>query len=169
MNPLVFATNNPHKLLEVKAILGNEIPVIGLNELGLNESIPEDQATIEENALQKAMYIYKLVGRDCFADDTGLEVEALHGAPGVYSARYAGPDCLAEDNICKLLKEMEDVSNRKARFRTVVALLIEGKSYLFEGVVPGSILTEKKGIAGFGYDPVFVPNGQKRKVRRNEH
>jgi len=162
MNTLVFATNNPHKLLEVKAILGQEIPIIGLNELGINESIPEDQSTIEGNALQKAMYIYNLVGKDCFADDTGLEVEALHGAPGVYSARYAGPDCLAEDNIRKLLHKMEGVSNRKARFRTVVALIINGKSHLFEGIVNGYILTEKRGIAGFGYDPVFVPDGQKQ-------
>lgn len=155
----VFATNNAHKLHEVQAILGNEIEVISLHQLGCTDDIPETADTLEGNALQKARYIYERYGVDCFADDTGLEVEALGGAPGVYSARYAGDGHDSQANMQKLLREMEDKENRRARFRTAFALIIDGNEHLFEGIVEGEIIRQQQGDAGFGYDPLFVPTG----------
>jgi XTP/dITP diphosphohydrolase len=159
MHRIVFATNNAHKMGEVSAILNDGFQIMGLKEIGCFDDIPETQDTIEGNALQKARYVWEKFGIDCIADDTGLEVEALNGAPGVYSARYAGEDCVAENNIRKLLRELDGVDNRKARFKTVAVLILNGKEYFFEGIVSGRILTEKKGNDGFGYDPVFVPDG----------
>jgi XTP/dITP diphosphohydrolase len=159
MHQIVFATNNAHKMGEVSAILNAEISIVGLKEMGCFEEIPETQKTIEGNALQKARFVWNKFGVDCFADDTGLEVEALNGAPGVYSARYAGEDCCAENNIQKLLKELIGVSNRKARFKTVIALIQGGKEFFFEGIINGIVLTQKKGKDGFGYDAVFLPDG----------
>ncbi len=156
---LNFATNNKHKLQEVREVLGDSFRVESLQSLGINEDIPEDQQTLEGNAMQKARFLYDRTGEDCFADDTGLEVEALNGAPGVYSARYAGESKNSLDNMALLLKNMEGVKNRKARFRTVIALILNGKEYLFEGVVNGVITEQPRGAAGFGYDPLFVPDG----------
>ncbi len=157
MRKLVFATNNIHKLDEVRNITGNQVNIVSLSDINYHEDIPETADTLEGNALQKARYIKEKFGYDCFADDTGLEVEALNGAPGVYSARYAGPGHDAEANMNKLLKEMEGKENRKARFRTVIALILDNKEYLFEGIVNGTIIAEKTGSEGFGYDPIFVP------------
>lgn len=159
MKTLVFATNNAHKLEEVRAILGNDFQIASLKEIGCHDDIPETADTLEGNAMQKAQYIKDKFGMDCFADDTGLEVEALNNAPGVFSARYAGPEHDSEANMKKLLHEMEGKENRKARFRTVIALLLDGKEYTFEGIVKGNIIEEKRGDSGFGYDPVFVPEG----------
>ena len=156
---LVFATNNAHKLEEVAAILGDQVELLSLNDIGCQTDIPETAETLEGNALLKSSFIYNNYHLDCFADDTGLEVEALNGAPGVYSARYAGPGHDSEANMDKLLHEMENKKNRKARFRTVIALILNGKEYLFEGIVKGTIIEEKRGDQGFGYDPVFVPEG----------
>lgn len=158
---LVFATNNQHKLFEIRKALEERIIIQGLREAGINEDIPETGSSFEENALQKALYIYNKYHVSCFADDTGLEIEALNGRPGIYSARYAGEDCNFENNINKVLKEMHDAENRNARFRTVIALFIDGKIKLFEGIINGSLLTEKRGQHGFGYDPIFVPKGYK--------
>lgn len=157
MRKLVFATNNTHKLDEVRNITGNLVNIVSLSDINCHEDIPETADTLEGNALQKARYIKEKFGYDCFADDTGLEVEALNGAPGVYSARYAGPGHDAEANMNKLLKEMEGKENRKARFRTVIALILDNTEYLFEGIVNGTIIAEKTGSEGFGYDPIFVP------------
>lgn len=157
MRKLVFATNNTHKLDEVRNITGNQVNIVSLSDINCHEDIPETADTLEGNALQKARYIKEKFGYDCFADDTGLEVEALNGAPGIYSARYAGPGHDAEANMNKLLKEMEGKENRKARFRTVIALILDNKEYLFEGIVNGTIIAEKTGSEGFGYDPIFVP------------
>ena len=159
MKTLVFATNNAHKLEEVRAILGNDFQIASLKEIGCHDDIPETADTLEGNAMQKAQYIKDKFGMDCFADDTGLEVEALNNAPGVFSARYAGPGHDSEANMKKLLHEMEGKKNRKARFRTVIALLLDGKEYTFEGIVKGNIIEEKRGDSGFGYDPIFVPEG----------
>lgn len=159
MKTLVFATNNAHKLEEVRAILGNDFQIASLKEIGCHDDIPETADTLEGNAMQKAQYIKDKFGMDCFADDTGLEVEALNNAPGVFSARYAGPGHDSEANMKKLLHEMEGKENRKARFRTVIALLLDGKKYTFEGIVKGNIIEEKRGDSGFGYDPIFVPEG----------
>lgn len=159
MKTLVFATNNAHKLEEVRAILGNDFQIASLKEIGCHDDIPETADTLEGNAMQKAQYIKDKFGMDCFADDTGLEVEALNNAPGVFSARYAGPGHDSEANMKKLLHEMEGKENRKARFRTVIALLLDGKEYTFEGIVKGNIIEEKRGDSGFGYDPIFVPEG----------
>ena len=159
MHKIVFATNNAHKIAEVSAILGQDFQLISLKEIQCFDELPETQLTIEGNALQKVQYVYEKFGLDCFADDTGLEVEALNGAPGVYSARYAGENCIAENNIKKLLQELDGKSNRNAFFKTVVALILDGKEYLFEGKILGEILLEKQGSDGFGYDPVFLPNG----------
>ena len=159
MKALVFATNNKHKLDEVRKITQGLVDILSLSEIDCHDDIPETADTLEGNALQKACYIKEHFGYDCFADDTGLEVEALDNAPGVYSARYAGPGHDAEANMKKLLSEMQGKENRKARFRTVVALILDGKEYLFDGVINGQIITEKKGAAGFGYDPVFMPDG----------
>ncbi len=156
---LVFATNNLHKLQEVKPLLANKFNLLSLADIGFTEEIPEDFDTLELNASQKAWHIYNRFGIDCFADDTGLEVDALNGAPGVYSARYAGEHKSPQDNINKLLLALSGVENRRARFRTVISLVIGGNETLFEGVVEGVILTEKHGEAGFGYDPIFMPDG----------
>ncbi len=157
---LVFATNNAHKLDEVRRMLGDRVEVMSLEDIGCHADIPETADTLEGNARQKAEYIYRNYGTDCFADDTGLEVEALDGAPGVRSARYAGGNGHdSEANMKKLLAEMHDKSNRKARFRTVICLIEKGEEHLFEGIVEGKIIEKKRGCSGFGYDPVFVPDG----------
>jgi XTP/dITP diphosphohydrolase len=158
MNKLVIATNNAHKLSEIKAILGDQIEVLSLADINCFDDIPETAETLEGNALQKARYIYEKYGCNCFADDTGLEVTALNGAPGVHTARYAFPDRHdPKANTLKLLSELQGVADRSARFRTVIALILEGKEYLFEGIVEGHIPTEERGTEGFGYDPVFAP------------
>ena len=159
MKSFVFATNNAHKLSEVQSLLGDDFKIVSLKALGFTGEIPETGETLAENALQKAHFIYQRYGVNCFADDTGLEVDALGGAPGVYSARYAGPQATYADNVDKLLHEMEGVTSRTARFKTVVALILEGKEYLFHGQVEGEILAERRGADGFGYDPVFLPLG----------
>lgn len=157
---LVFATNNAHKLDEIRAILGDKVEVLSLKDIHCEADIPETADTLEGNAALKAEYIYKNYGLDCFADDTGLEVEALGGAPGVYSARYAGGEGHdSEANMKKLLAELEGKSNRKAQFRTAICLIEGGVEHLFEGVVKGEIIAKKRGCSGFGYDPVFVPEG----------
>ena len=156
---LVFATNNRHKLDEVRAILGNRIEVLSLNDINCHDEIPETADTLEGNALIKARYIHDKFGVDCFADDTGLEVEALGVEPGVYSARYAGEECDSEANMRKLLHNLTGKNNRNAQFRTVIALIIKGEEKLFNGIVKGTISNEKMGNAGFGYDPVFKPFG----------
>lgn len=160
---LVFATNNKHKLEEIRNILKHtNIEILCLKDLDFIGDIPETSETLEGNALQKARYIFEKYHLNCFADDTGLEVDCLGGAPGVFSARYAGEDCNFDDNINKLLKEMEGCKNRKACFKTVVALIIDGKEHLFFGKVSGEILSERKGNMGFGYDPVFQPDDYKK-------
>ena len=156
---LVFATNNKHKLQEVRDIVGDRVEVLSLADINCYDDIPETADTLQGNALIKARHIYDKYGLDCFADDTGLEVEALGGAPGVYSARYAGEECNSEANMRKLLESLTGKTNRNAQFRTVIALIIEGEERLFNGIVKGTIATEKKGDSGFGYDPVFVPEG----------
>lgn len=155
---LVFATNNAHKLDEVRSILGSRFTVKSLKEIGCEADIPETADTLEGNALMKARFLYEKYGVDCFADDTGLEVTALGGAPGVHTARYAGNHD-SEANMNKLLNELEKKSDRSAQFRTVIALIIEGKEFLFEGIVKGTIAKEKAGDGGFGYDPIFIPEG----------
>lgn len=157
----VFATNNLHKLDEVKEISEDRFDILSLKEINCFDEIPEDQQTLEGNAVQKARYISGKYNVNCFADDTGLEVDALNGAPGVYSARYAGEGKSSEDNIDKLLNELGDSPFRTARFRTVVALVLDDKEYFFEGTVEGEIITERKGKGGFGYDAVFKPQGLK--------
>ena len=156
---LVFASHNLNKVREVKPLMPKSIHILGLDDIGCTEPIVEDASTIEGNALLKALYVKERYGYDCFADDTGLEVAALHGAPGVYSARFAGPDKNSEDNIKKLLDQLADKDDRTAQFRTVIALCIGRESITFQGVVKGSIIDEKRGDGGFGYDPVFVPTG----------
>ena len=158
MKELIFATNNKHKLQEVSEMLNNTVVIKSLAEIGLNGDIPETADTLEGNALQKAQWVYERTGKDCFADDTGLEVDALDGRPGVYSARYAGEHCSFDDNINKMLAEMKDKTNRKARFRTVICLIENGTPRYFEGRVDGQILTERYGKEGFGYDPIFMPD-----------
>lgn len=162
MKKLVFATNNPHKLKELQALLGNKYQLLGLKDIGCFEEIPEEQPDLEGNARQKAFFVYEKYGYSCFADDTGLEVEALNGDPGVYSARYAGESKNANANMNKLLHEMAKINNRKARFRTVISLVIDGKEEQFEGIVEGEITKEKHGDSGFGYDPVFLPEGDSK-------
>lgn len=159
---LVFATNNKNKIKEIKSLLPSHLEILSLEEIGCYEDIPETSATIEGNAHQKAAFVKENFGYDCFADDTGLEVEALNGAPGVFSARYSGPGKNSEANVQKLLKELENKQNRAARFKTVIALHIEEKTYSFEGICSGSITTSAKGKEGFGYDPVFQPEGYSR-------
>ena len=153
---IVFATGNPNKLKEIKSAI-NSFEIVGLNILGITDEIPETGDTLKKNALQKAKYVYDKTGLDCFSDDTGLEIEALNYRPGVYSAMYAGPDCNAENNMRKVLEELGEAPNRNAHFKTVIALILQGKEYFFEGVVKGEILKEKKGKDGFGYDPIFRP------------
>ncbi|WP_248722580.1 non-canonical purine NTP diphosphatase [Seonamhaeicola sp. ML3] len=159
MHKLVFATNNENKLKEVQALMPEHIKLLSLKDIDCFEDIPETQETIEGNAKQKAEYIKTNYGYDCFADDTGLEVEALQGAPGVYSARYAGPQRSAEDNMAKLLEELSDKNRRNAQFKTVIALSIGSEIHFFTGLCPGIITHEKFGNKGFGYDPIFKPNG----------
>ena len=156
---LVFATNNAHKLEEIRAILGDKMEILSLADINCHADIPETANTLEGNAHLKSVYVYDHYGLDCFADDTGLEVEALDGAPGVYSARYAGDGHDSQANMQKLLKEMEEKNNRKAQFRTVISLIEKGEEKLFEGIVRGKITQEKRGNSGFGYDPVFQPEG----------
>lgn len=157
---IVFATNNKHKLEEIKDILGKDFEIVSLAEIGCHEDIPETGLTLEENARQKSTYIVEHYNHDCFADDTGLEVDALNGEPGVHSARYAeGTDHDSEANMRKLLSKMANVKDRTARFRTVISLIINGVEHQFEGRVEGSIATEKHGKEGFGYDPIFIPEG----------
>lgn len=159
---IVFATNNKHKLSEIRDILGNEIEVLSLDEINCHADIPETSDTLEGNALQKAHYVYDNYHISCFADDTGLEVDALGGEPGIYSARYAGNNHDSEANMTKLLAKLGDNKNRKARFRTVIALILDGKNVeekIFEGIVEGSIIKERRGGEGFGYDPIFQPEG----------
>jgi len=156
---LVFATNNENKLKEIQQLLGDSINIQSLSELGCLDDIPETGNTLEDNALQKAKFIYDRYGKNCFADDTGLEVDFLNGAPGVYSARYAGEEKSAEANMAKMLKELFGTENRKANFRTVIALIIDGEEFLFEGEVNGQILKTRQGEEGFGYDPIFQPEG----------
>lgn len=160
MRKLIFATNNAHKLGEVQALLGDAFTLVTLRECGITEDIPETADTLEGNALQKARYVYEKTGLDCFADDTGLEVDALGGAPGVHSARYAtdGHDFAANNRL--LLKNLEGITDRTARFRTVIALILDGVEYTFEGRVDGTIATAESGSEGFGYDPLFVPSGE---------
>ncbi len=155
----VFATNNQHKLKELQSILGERIRLLSLKDIGCEEDIPEEQATLEGNARQKSFYVYEKYGYSCFADDTGLEIEALNGEPGVYSARYAGAEKNPGANMDKVLKKLANETNRKAHFRTVVSLVINGEEKQFDGIVEGKILTEKRGNGGFGYDPVFQPDG----------
>ena len=159
MKKFVFATNNAHKLAEVTDILGNKVELLSLKDIECYDDIPETADTLEGNALQKARYIYERYHTDCFADDTGLEVEALNGAPGVHSARYATNGHDSEANMKKLIKELEGKENRQAQFRTVFALIIDGKEHLFEGIAKGSIIEVRKGTSGFGYDPIFQPEG----------
>ncbi len=156
---IVFATNNRHKLEEVQAVLGEGFRLTTPRELGITEDIPEEQDTLEGNASQKARYLYERTGKNCFADDTGLEVAALGGAPGVRSARYAGPGHDSQKNMELLLNNMAGKTDRRARFRTVISLILDGEEHLFEGTVEGTILDAPCGEAGFGYDPVFVPEG----------
>ncbi len=156
---LVFATNNPHKLREINEILSERFEIVSLAELDIREEIPETAETIAGNALQKAQYIYDKTGLNCFADDTGLEVEALDGSPGVYSARYAGENATFDDNMNLLLEELRPHTNRNAKFVTVIALIMDGQVDYFEGSVDGIILVEKRGDQGFGYDPLFLPDG----------
>jgi len=159
---LVFATNNKHKIREISALLNDDFRILGLEDLHITEDIPEEAETLEENAMFKARFVHERTGMNVFADDTGLEVRALGGAPGVYSARYAGEAKSFDDNIDKLLREMGSASERSARFRTVIALILEGKEYLFEGTVEGEIIRERRGAGGFGYDPVFIASGYDR-------
>lgn len=159
---LCFATNNAHKLEEIQALLGDQFLLLPLKEAGCEEDIPEDRDTLADNSLQKAEYVWKNYGIDCFADDTGLEVPALNNEPGVFSARYAGPQRNAEDNMELLLKRLSSHDDRSARFKTVITLVLNGNYYQFEGVVEGTIIFEKKGGFGFGYDPIFVPKGHQR-------
>ena len=157
---IVFATNNKHKLEEIKDILGKEFEIVSLAEIGCYEDIPETGVTLQENARQKSTYVVEHYNQNCFADDTGLEVEALGGAPGVHSARYAeGTDHDSEANMRKLLANLEGKDNRKACFRTIISLIIDGEEHQFEGKVEGRIATEKHGTEGFGYDPIFIPEG----------
>lgn len=159
MDKIVFVTNNLHKLQEVQHIIGSRFSLISLKDLGIDEQIPEEQDTLEENASQKARYIYRKKNIPCFADDTGLEVEALNGLPGVRSARYAGEGKKDTDNVKKLLEELSDKPNRNAQFRTIIALIIDGEERHFEGIIKGTITHEPRGSGGFGYDPVFIPQG----------
>jgi XTP/dITP diphosphohydrolase len=156
---LVFASNNKNKIKEIQQILPTSITILSLEDIGCSEEIPETSNTIEGNAILKANYVTQKYGYDCFADDTGLEVETLNGEPGVYSARYAGEQCDSENNMIKLLNALSGKTNRKAGFKTVIALNKEGKQHLFTGVAPGKITLEKSGNQGFGYDPIFQPEG----------
>jgi XTP/dITP diphosphohydrolase len=159
---LIFASNNEHKVREIKSILGNSFTLLSLSDINITEDIPENEPVLEGNALAKARFIHTATGKNVFADDTGLEIESLNGLPGVHSARFAGENKDPSANIEKVLLLLGNSENRKARFRTVIALILENKEYLFEGVVTGNIITEKRGVEGFGYDPVFIPDGKSR-------
>jgi XTP/dITP diphosphohydrolase len=166
MRELIFATHNQHKAREIQAILSDQYRVLSLGDVKFQDPVPENEDSLEGNASQKAWYIHHMLGVDCFADDTGLEVDCLNGAPGVYSARYAdltddrkSGEPASEANIRKLLAQMRGKTNRKARFRTIISLILEGKEYTFEGMVKGVILDRRRGSGGFGYDPVFLPTG----------
>jgi XTP/dITP diphosphohydrolase len=159
---IVFATNNKHKLTEIEDLLGDSFILMSLNDVAINDEIPEDMPTLEGNALFKANYIHKATGMNVFADDTGLEVEELNGMPGVHSARFAGGSKDFKENTKKVLRLMENKMNRRAHFRTVIALIFNGKEYLFDGSVKGILLSKPRGNGGFGYDPIFVPDGEKR-------
>src|SRR5574344_37349 len=154
---LVFASNNKHKLEEAKIISNGKFEILSLNDINFHEEIPEDYDNLSENALQKANYIYDRYHINCFADDTGLSIEALNGEPGVFSARYAGNNCSYEDNMNKVLEKMKGIDNRKASFSTIIALILNGEKYLFEGKIEGEIALAPRGSNGFGYDPIFVP------------
>jgi XTP/dITP diphosphohydrolase len=157
---LVFASNNEHKIVEIKSLLGNSFKLLSLSDINITEDIPEDEPLIEGNALAKARYVFKATGLNVFADDTGLEIHALNGLPGVHSARFAGEMKDSSANIEKVFSMLHGKADRKARFKTVIALILDKKEYLFEGVVNGEIITEKRGNGGFGYDPVFIPEGR---------
>ena len=159
---LIFASNNQHKIEELKAFAGNEIEIVSLKEAGIDIDIPEPHDTLEENASEKSWTIYTLTGKDCFSEDTGLEIEALNGEPGVKSARYAGEKRSFNDNIEKVLNNLSSETNRKARFRAVISLLLDGKETQFEGICNGKIIDNPQGTEGFGYDPIFIPDGSKR-------
>jgi XTP/dITP diphosphohydrolase len=159
---LVFASNNKNKIKEIQALVSDTIQIISLEDIGCTEDIPETAETIEGNAILKANYVTSNYGYDCFADDTGLEVDALNGAPGVYSARYAGEQKDANDNMDKLLQELKDKSNRKANFKTVICLNLNGIQQLFTGIITGKIIDEKIGTNGFGYDPIFIAEGHQK-------
>lgn len=160
---LCFASNNKHKLDEIKNVVGRKFEILSLADIKCNEELPETRDTLEGNSLQKAEYVLQHYNTPCFADDTGLEVEALHGAPGVYSARYAGDHRKTDDNIALLLQNLKNDTNRKAQFRTVITLIgVEAQPVFFEGIIRGEIIAEKRGSSGFGYDPVFVPEGHSR-------
>jgi XTP/dITP diphosphohydrolase len=157
---IIFASNNLNKIREINNVLGNSFTLLSLHDLNMNEDIPENEMTLEGNALFKARHIFKAARKNVFADDTGLEVEALNGRPGVHSARFAGESKDSDANIEKLLSLLENVTNRNARFRTVIALILDGREYFFEGTVTGKIIKKRRGKQGFGYDPVFVPDGK---------
>ena len=157
---IIIASNNEHKIREINAVLERSVRLISLTDAGINEDIPENEKTLEENAMGKARYVHRQTGSNVFADDTGLEVEALKGAPGVHSARYAGASKNPDNNIDRLLKELKNHKNREARFRTVIALIYDNKEYIFEGIINGKIIAEKRGDNGFGYDPVFLPDNE---------
>ncbi|MDT8401245.1 MAG: RdgB/HAM1 family non-canonical purine NTP pyrophosphatase [Bacteroidales bacterium] len=157
---IIVASNNKHKIREIKEVLKGPFLLIPMADAGIVEDIPENEASLEANALEKARYVHRLTGTNVFADDTGLETEALDGAPGVHSARYAGENKDPDDNITRLLSELEGHRNKKARFRTVIALIYENREYLFEGIIKGRIINEKRGSEGFGYDPVFIPDNE---------
>jgi XTP/dITP diphosphohydrolase len=157
---LVFASNNEHKIKEIKSLLGNSFTLLSLHDINIREDIPEEEPQIEGNALAKARYVFNVSGLNVFADDTGLEIAELNGLPGVHSARFAGENKDSSANIEKVLFLLGNSKNRKARFRTVIALILEKKEYLFEGIVNGTIIKEKRGIEGFGYDPIFLPDGK---------
>ena len=159
---LIFATNNQHKVDEIKKVIGNTFNIVTLKEAGIDIDIPEPHDTLEKNASEKSSVIHKLTHQNCFSEDTGLETEALHGEPGVKSARYAGEGKNFQDNIDKLLNNLIGKTNYNARFRTVISLILDNKEYLFEGVCEGKIVTDQKGKNGFGYDPVFVPDGSNK-------
>lgn len=159
---LIFATNNQHKVDEMQSAIGNQIEVISLNEAGIDIDIPEPHETLEENASEKSRTIYNITGTNCFSEDTGLEVDALNAEPGVKSARYSGEEKNFAKNIEKLLQNLKGKSDRKARFRTVISLILDGEEWLFEGVSEGEIIQDQRGHNGFGYDPVFMPSGSTR-------
>ena len=159
MTELIFATNNRHKVEEMQFAIGKQVKIISLKDAGIYKEIPDPHDTLEDNAREKSRVIHDLTGKNCFSEDTGLEVEALNGQPGVKSARYAGEEGSAENNISKLLYELKDKPVKKARFRTIISLILDNKEFLFEGICNGSVVPEKRGSLGFGYDPVFVPDG----------